>query len=75
MLSLESTSSRMSNLARQEIYFGRHFTLDEVLADIERVTADDVQRVAAGLFRDGAVSATVVGPESAPDLSADRLRV
>ena len=31
MLSLESTSSRMSHLARQEIYFGRHFTMDEVL--------------------------------------------
>ena len=32
MLSLESTSSRMSHLARQDIYFGRHFTLDEMLA-------------------------------------------
>ncbi len=27
MLSLESTSSRMSNLARQEMYFGRFFSL------------------------------------------------
>ena len=48
MLSLESTSSRMSHLARQEIYFDHHFTLDETLAGIERVTADDVQRVARG---------------------------
>ena len=31
MLSLESTSSRMSQLARQEMYFGRQFTLDEML--------------------------------------------
>src|SRR5262249_3796553 len=30
MLSLESTSARMSNLARQEIFFGRQFTLDEI---------------------------------------------
>jgi len=29
MLSLESTSSRMSNLARQELYFGRFYSLDE----------------------------------------------
>ena len=48
MLSLESTSSRMTHLARQDIYFDRHFTLDETLAGIEAVTADDVQRVARG---------------------------
>jgi predicted Zn-dependent peptidase len=74
MLSLESTSSRMSNLARQQIYFGRHFTLDEVLSAIEQVTADDVQRVACELFRDGAVVATVVGPSEPAGLSIDQLR-
>ena len=46
MLSLENTASRMSHLARQEIYFDRHFGLDETLAGVERVTAADVQRVA-----------------------------
>ena len=50
MLSLENTASRMSHLARQEIYFDRHFSLDETLAGVERVTADDVQRVARDLF-------------------------
>ncbi len=39
MLSLESTSSRMSNLARQEMYFQRFFTLDELVERIEAVTA------------------------------------
>jgi predicted Zn-dependent peptidase len=38
MLALESTSSRMSNLARQEIYFGRQLTLEETIHGIERVT-------------------------------------
>src|SRR5690348_655844 len=51
MLSLENTASRMSHLARQEIYFDRQFGLDETLQGIERVTAADVQRVAADLFR------------------------
>jgi len=74
MLSLESTSSRMSNLARQEIYFGRQFTLDEVLAAIGRVSADDVLRVARDLFRDGSVVATIVGPSS-DTVSAEQLRV
>ena len=72
MLSLENTSSRMSHLARQEIYFERHFTLDETLAGVEKVTADDVQRVAADLFSDGALAATIVGPRK-PDLSRERL--
>jgi predicted Zn-dependent peptidase len=62
MLSLENTASRMSHLARQEIYFQRHFDLDETLAGVERVTAVDVQRVAADLFADGSLAATVVGP-------------
>jgi predicted Zn-dependent peptidase len=62
MLSLENTASRMSHLARQEIYFERHFGLDETLAGVERVSAADVQRVASDLFANGSLAATVVGP-------------
>jgi predicted Zn-dependent peptidase len=62
MLSLESTSSRMSNLARQEIYFDRQYGLDETLAGIEAVTAADVRRVAHELFSNGSLGATVLGP-------------
>ena len=36
MLGLESTSSRMSNLARQEMYFGKYISLDEMISRIER---------------------------------------
>jgi predicted Zn-dependent peptidase len=61
MLSLENTASRMSHLARQEIYFDRQFGLDETLMGIERVTADDVQRVASDLFKGGSLAATVLG--------------
>src|SRR5450759_5161962 len=35
LLSLESTPSRMSNLARQDIVFGRHISLDEIAAGID----------------------------------------
>ena len=72
MLSLENTASRMSHLARQEIYFARHFGLDETLAGVEAVSADDIQRVAADLFSNGSLAATVVGPE-APELPRARL--
>src|SRR4051812_20630333 len=72
MLSLENTASRMSHLARQEIYFDRHFGLDETLAGVERVTDVDVQRVAADLFSNGSLAATVLGP-SVPSIDRQRL--
>jgi predicted Zn-dependent peptidase len=61
MLSLENTASRMSHLARQEIYFERQFGLDETLQGIERVTPDDLLRVAVDLFRSGSLAVTVLG--------------
>jgi predicted Zn-dependent peptidase len=72
MLSLENTASRMSHLARQEIYFDRHFGLDETLAGVEAVSAADIRRVAVDLFSDGSLAATIVGP-SAPELTRTRL--
>jgi predicted Zn-dependent peptidase len=72
MLSLESTSSRMSHLARQELYFTRHYTMDETLASIEQVTAEDIQRIAVEMIRDEHLSATIVGPDPSP-LDAGRL--
>ena len=72
MLSLENTASRMSHLARQEIYFDRHFGLDETLAGVQRVTVSDVRRVAADLFSNGSLAATVLGP-SIPNVTRERL--
>ena len=73
MLSLENTASRMSHLARQEIYFERQFSLDETLEGVERVTPADIQRVAHHLFSDGCLGITVVGPEPGQELSQERL--
>ena len=61
MLSLESTASRMSNLARQEMYFGKFFTLDELVESIESVTAADVQRIAQTFFDPKQIALTVLG--------------
>jgi len=73
MLNLESTSSRMSHLARQEIYFDRQFGLDETLQGVERVTLDDIQRVARDLFADGALAATVLGAVDGLQIPQERL--
>ena len=73
MLSLENTSSRMSHLARQEIYFDRQFGLDETLEGIEAVTANDVLRVARDLFSNGSLAATVLGSVNGLQIPRDRL--
>jgi len=75
MLSLENTASRMSHLARQEIYFDRQFGLDETLQGIEQVTVADVQRVASDLFRNGSLSATVLGNVNGLIIPAERLNL
>lgn len=51
MLSLESTNSRMSRLGKNELLLGRHFSLDEIIAKIDRVDHDSVLAVARELFR------------------------
>jgi predicted Zn-dependent peptidase len=61
MLGLESTGSRMSNLARQEMYFGKFFTLDELLESIETVTAHDVRRIAQTFFDPKQIALTILG--------------
>lgn len=73
MLGLENTSGRMSHLARQEMCFGRQGTLDELLSDLEAVTAEDVLRVAGDVFQDGRLAASIVGPDDAPVPPASRL--
>jgi predicted Zn-dependent peptidase len=73
MLSLESTSARMSNLARQELYFHRFSTLDEILASIEAVTISQVQDLARTFFQPDRMAVTVLGPINGFKLDRDRL--
>jgi predicted Zn-dependent peptidase len=61
MLSLESTSARMSNLARQELYFRRFYSLDEILNSIEAVTREQLQSLARQYFRAEDTAVTVLG--------------
>jgi predicted Zn-dependent peptidase len=61
VLGLESSSSRMSNLARQEMYFGRSYSVDEITAEVEAVSSSDIQRLARQLFRPEAIALTVLG--------------
>lgn len=62
LLNLESTSSRMSRLAKDELYFGRHISVKELISGIEKVKASQVQRLAQELFDKRNLSLTVLGP-------------
>jgi predicted Zn-dependent peptidase len=73
MLSLESTSSRMSNLARQELYFHRFSSLDEILASIDAVTPEEVQALAKEFFQPERIAVTVLGPVNGFALDRSRL--
>jgi predicted Zn-dependent peptidase len=61
VLGLESSSSRMANLARQQMYFGRFFGVEEITREIEAVSPADVQRLANELFRPEAMALTLLG--------------
>jgi predicted Zn-dependent peptidase len=69
MLSLESSTARMSNLARQEMYFDRFFGLDEIIEHIQAVTAEDLTSLANEYFNSDKIAATFLG-----NLNGFRLR-
>jgi predicted Zn-dependent peptidase len=62
VLGLESTSSRMANLARQESYFGYFMSMDEMLRRIEEVTAEQVHVLAQKFFQPRQMAVTMLGP-------------
>jgi predicted Zn-dependent peptidase len=75
MLSLENTASRMSHLARQEIYFDKQFSLDETLEGIEQVTPQDILRVAHDVLSNGSLAATVLGHVNGLQIPRERLNL
>jgi predicted Zn-dependent peptidase len=75
MLNLESTSSRMSHHARQEIYRDSSDGLDEMLAAIDRVTIDDVRRLSDRFFAPDALGVTVLGNVNGLSLTTEQLRI
>src|SRR5579884_2997979 len=73
MLSLESSNARMSNLARQEMYFDRFYGLDELIAKIEAVTAEELQELANQFFKTESIAVTVLGNLNGLRLTRDQL--
>ena len=74
LLALESTVSRMSGIARQEYYFGRQFSADEIIHHIDAVTLDDIRNVAQTIVDPETLSLTLIGNLKAPGVSTEMLR-
>jgi predicted Zn-dependent peptidase len=62
ILNLESSSSRMSSLAQQEMNFGAFLSPDETIARVDAVTADELRRLANEIFQTEAMAAVLLGP-------------
>ena len=61
LMGLESSNSRMANLARQEMYFQQFFTVDEIIARIDAVQGEQVQTMAQRLFDPDRIAITLLG--------------
>lgn len=61
LLGLESSGSRMSNLARQEMYFERFFSIPEILERVEGVTGEAIQQLAQDVFQSDRIAVTLLG--------------
>ncbi|TMA66255.1 MAG: insulinase family protein [Deltaproteobacteria bacterium] len=61
MLGLESTDSWMSHIARNEIYFGKTVSTEEICQKIRAVSRDDMIELADTLFAKGAMTLTLLG--------------
>ncbi|MGO8796338.1 MAG: M16 family metallopeptidase [Candidatus Sulfotelmatobacter sp.] len=73
VLSMESSMARMSNLARQEMYFDHFQDLDELIEKIEAVTAEDLQALGQEFFKTESVAVTALGNLSGLKISRDQL--
>jgi predicted Zn-dependent peptidase len=73
LMGLESSNSRMANLARQEMYFQEFFTVEEVIARIDAVDASEVQAMAQRLFVPERIAVTLLGRLDGVKLGRGRL--
>jgi predicted Zn-dependent peptidase len=68
VLSLESSNSHMSRLARQEIYYGKYLSMDDIIKGVEKVSREHVQRLAQQLFVPENLTLAVLGPLAKSDV-------
>ncbi len=61
-LSLENSTNRMSRLAKGELFYNKIIPPEEVAARVDKVTGEDILRVAQTLFKEDNLTLTAIGP-------------
>lgn len=69
IIALESTSNKMTNIAKQEIYYGRYFPPEEVIRMVESISLEDVKDLALRVIDGKPFALTVYGPVMERDLT------
>ena len=75
LMSLESSDSLMTRLAKNEIYLRKQQSVEDVLANYDAVSSSDLQRVSRDLIRSEYLHLEVMGQVSDLGLTADVLRL
>ncbi|HEV7904543.1 MAG TPA: pitrilysin family protein [Pyrinomonadaceae bacterium] len=75
LLGLESTSARAGSLARQEITHGRRISPDEIIARLEAVTPEDMQRIARARFTSDTLALGALGNLNGFKVERSRLEI
>jgi predicted Zn-dependent peptidase len=75
ILSLESSNSHMSRIARQEVYFGKYLSMDDIIKGVEKVTAEQIRGLAEQLFSRDNIALTVLGPLNRADIPDSALEI
>lgn len=73
LLAAENSDNRMSRLAKNEIYFGHFITYDQLIAEIDSITAEDIAALAQEYFTSASLSLAALGPVCEKDIPKDIL--
>jgi len=74
LLNAENTDTRMTRLAKNEAVFGKYISYEELIADLEKVTVDDVVAVAQDAFQSKDLTLATLGPIREEDLDLECLQ-
>lgn len=75
LMSLESSDSLMTRLAKNEIYFEGQQTIEEVLANYDAVSSQDIRRVSQELFSSDSLHLEVMGSVAGLGLDGEILKI
>lgn len=74
LLGMESTDNRMTRLATNEIAFRKHIPAEEVVRQIDCVTAEEIRNLAGEMFNPSAIGLAAIGPITEKDLTLGILK-